>query len=366
MDMDLPDSSVRARDDCSLELPKTFQIDRVPPGNENRHTTFQLSKTPVRCCVGVKQGPPLSTLLINAVKLTSSSAAAVAPYNLAGLWQKAPPIALPAPLANVHNVRYLITGFHPTFEPFFSACSSSVQFLVDVAALQQRGRGGSLDSGAGAVGKLSAAAAAAAPAVRPLADFAFIRSAPKRRVSAGRTGMLVNTPSAPTGPMGSCCVEELRRLNWKTNVVEAQAPPGHTSRIDGGDADGSREGIERRCRYRCCRNWKICVMNAVSRTTITSTFQRAMFRVSSVSRPMLGLGDMERRGDDMLGLGVQSKQVKQELMISTTFSVGFDGRRLLIGVAQDLPDRPRSTWQRESLRTPHFNSPRPQCDVASA
>ncbi|EFJ39472.1 hypothetical protein VOLCADRAFT_100931 [Volvox carteri f. nagariensis] len=111
-------------------------------------------------------------------------------------------------------------------------------------ALQQRGRGGSLDSGAGAVGKLSAAAAAAAPAVRPLADFAFIRSAPKRRVSAGRTGMLVNTPSAPTGPMGSCCVEELRRLNWKTNVVEAQAPPGHTSRIDGGDADGSREGIE--------------------------------------------------------------------------------------------------------------------------
>ncbi|EFJ41065.1 hypothetical protein VOLCADRAFT_98948 [Volvox carteri f. nagariensis] len=74
------------------------------------------------------------------------------------------------------------------------------------------------------------------------------------------------------------------------------------------------------------RNWKICVMNAVSRTTITSTFQRAMFRVSSVSRPMLGLGDMERRGDDMLGLGVQSKQVKQELMISKTFSVGFDGR----------------------------------------
>ncbi|EFJ42840.1 hypothetical protein VOLCADRAFT_97098 [Volvox carteri f. nagariensis] len=45
MDMDLPDSSVRARcdlrqliflrDDCSLELPKTFQIDRIPPGNEN-------------------------------------------------------------------------------------------------------------------------------------------------------------------------------------------------------------------------------------------------------------------------------------------------------------------------------------------
>ncbi|EFJ48750.1 hypothetical protein VOLCADRAFT_90563 [Volvox carteri f. nagariensis] len=125
-----------------------------------------------------------------------------------------------------------------------TSSSAAVQFLVDVAALQQRGRGGSLDSGAGAVGKLSAAAAAAAPAVRPLADFAFIRSAPKRRVSAGRTGMLVNTPSAPTGPMGSCCVEELRRLNWKTNVVEAQAPPGHTSRIDGGDADGSREGIE--------------------------------------------------------------------------------------------------------------------------
>ncbi|EFJ41209.1 hypothetical protein VOLCADRAFT_98891 [Volvox carteri f. nagariensis] len=71
-------------------------------------------------------------------------------------------------------------------------------------ALQQRGRGGSLDSSAGAVGKLSAAAAAAAPAVRPLADFAFIRSAPKRRVSAGRTGTLVNTPSAPTGPMGRC------------------------------------------------------------------------------------------------------------------------------------------------------------------
>ncbi|EFJ45622.1 hypothetical protein VOLCADRAFT_93973 [Volvox carteri f. nagariensis] len=45
MDMDLPDSSVRARcdlrqliflrDDCSFELPKTFQIDRIPPGNEN-------------------------------------------------------------------------------------------------------------------------------------------------------------------------------------------------------------------------------------------------------------------------------------------------------------------------------------------
>ncbi|EFJ41183.1 hypothetical protein VOLCADRAFT_98894 [Volvox carteri f. nagariensis] len=40
------------------------------------YTKFQLSKTPVRRCVGVKQGPPLSTLLINAVKLTSSSAAA--------------------------------------------------------------------------------------------------------------------------------------------------------------------------------------------------------------------------------------------------------------------------------------------------
>ncbi|EFJ41182.1 hypothetical protein VOLCADRAFT_98890 [Volvox carteri f. nagariensis] len=42
MDMDLPDSSVRARDDCSLELPKTFQIDRIPPGNEN-HCVHQIS-----------------------------------------------------------------------------------------------------------------------------------------------------------------------------------------------------------------------------------------------------------------------------------------------------------------------------------
>ncbi|EFJ42324.1 hypothetical protein VOLCADRAFT_97577 [Volvox carteri f. nagariensis] len=76
-DIDLPDSFVRARRlliGVAQDLPdrphSTWQRESL------RISHFQLSKTPVRCCVGVKQGPPLPTLIINAVKVTSSSAAA--------------------------------------------------------------------------------------------------------------------------------------------------------------------------------------------------------------------------------------------------------------------------------------------------
>ncbi|EFJ40016.1 hypothetical protein VOLCADRAFT_100259 [Volvox carteri f. nagariensis] len=86
-DIDLPDSFVRARCDLrQLIFLRRLLIGVAQDLPDRPHSTwqreslrtphFQLSKTPVRCCVGVKQGPPLSTLLINTVKLTSSSAAA--------------------------------------------------------------------------------------------------------------------------------------------------------------------------------------------------------------------------------------------------------------------------------------------------
>ncbi|EFJ42367.1 hypothetical protein VOLCADRAFT_97588 [Volvox carteri f. nagariensis] len=86
-DIDLPDSFVRARCDLrQLIFLRRLLIGVAQDLPDRPHSTwqreslrtshFQLSKTPVRCCVGVKQGPPLSTLIINTVKLTSSSAAA--------------------------------------------------------------------------------------------------------------------------------------------------------------------------------------------------------------------------------------------------------------------------------------------------
>ncbi|EFJ39378.1 hypothetical protein VOLCADRAFT_101046 [Volvox carteri f. nagariensis] len=85
-DIDLPDSFVRARCDLrQLIFLRRLLIGVAQDLPDRPHSTwqreslrtshFQLSKTPVRCCVGVKQGPPLSTLIINTVKLTSSSAA---------------------------------------------------------------------------------------------------------------------------------------------------------------------------------------------------------------------------------------------------------------------------------------------------